>query len=128
VQRASGRAKKQARAAVASFAAPTPVLVVVALLVLAAAALWAALGVGIGALVRNQVGALVGLCAWMFLVESISSSFVPGFGRLMPGGAGIALAGNTDKPSIIVAAALLVLYTAAAAAGGWFATLQRDVA
>jgi ABC-type transport system involved in multi-copper enzyme maturation permease subunit len=93
----------------------------------AAAALWAALGVGVGALVRNQVGTLVGLCAWMFLVESISSSFVPGFGRLLPGGAGIALAGNTDKPSILVAVALLVLYTSAASAAGWFATLRRDV-
>ena len=94
----------------------------------AAAALWAALGVGIGALVRNQVGTLVGLCAWMFLVETISSSFVPGFARLLPGGAGIALAGNTHKPSILVAVALLVLYTAAAAAAGWLATLRRDLA
>jgi len=94
----------------------------------AAAALWAALGVGIGALVRNQVATLVGLCAWMFLVETISSSFVPGFARLLPGGAGIALAGNTHKPSILVALALLILYTAAAAAGGWLATLRRDLA
>ena len=93
----------------------------------AAAALWATIGLGIGALVRNQVGTLVGFCAWMFLFESISSSFVPGFGRLLPGGAGIALAGNTDKPSILVAATLLVLYTAAASAAGWFATLRRDV-
>jgi hypothetical protein len=46
----------------------------------------------------------------------------------MPGSAGIALAGNTDKPSILVAVALLVLYAAAASAAGWFATIRRDVA
>jgi ABC-2 type transport system permease protein len=93
-----------------------------------AAALWAAAGVGIGALVRNQVGALVGLCAWMFLVESVSESFVPDIGRLMPGGAGLALAGNSDELSAAVAAFVLVVYTAAASAAGWVATLRRDVA
>jgi hypothetical protein len=31
----------------------------------AAASLWALIGVGVGALVRNQVATLVGLCAWM---------------------------------------------------------------
>jgi ABC-2 type transport system permease protein len=93
----------------------------------AAAALWAAAGVGIGALVRNQVGALVGLCAWMFVVESVSESFVPEIGRLMPGGAGLALAGNSDELSAAIAASLLVLYAAATAAAGWMATLQRDV-
>jgi ABC-2 type transport system permease protein len=93
-----------------------------------AAALWAAAGVGIGALFRNQVGALVGLCAWMFVVESVSESFVPDFAaRLLPGGAGLALAGNSDELSAALGALLLVLYAAAAAAAGWLATLNRDV-
>ena len=94
----------------------------------AAAALWAVAGVGVGALVRNQVGALIGLCAWMFLVESTSESFVPDFGRLLPGGAGIALAGNSDALPAAVGALLLILYAAAAAAAGWRATLRRDIA
>jgi ABC-type transport system involved in multi-copper enzyme maturation permease subunit len=94
----------------------------------AAAALWAALGVGIGALVRNQVGALVGLCTWMFLVESVSSGFVPDAARLMPGGTGLALAGNEHKLSAGVAALLLILYATAAAAAGSIATVRRDVA
>jgi ABC-2 type transport system permease protein len=94
----------------------------------AAAAFWAMLGVGVGALVRNQVGALVGLCTWMLLVESVSQGFVPRAARLLPGGAGLALAGNSDKLSAGVAALLLTLYAAAAAATGWFATVRRDVA
>ena len=94
----------------------------------AAAALWAAAGVGVGALVRNQVGAIVGLCAWVFLVESTTESFVPVFGRFLPGGAGIALAGNSDALPAVVGALLLVLYAAAAAAAGWRATLRRDIA
>jgi hypothetical protein len=94
----------------------------------AAAALWAAAGVGIGALVRNQVGAIVGLCAWMFVVESTTEAFVPDFGRLLPGGAGIALAGNSNALPAAVGALLLVAYAAGAAAAGWRATLRRDVA
>src|SRR5215470_7863182 len=77
----------------------------------AAAALWAAAGVGIGA--------LVGLCAWMFVIEATFESFLPSVGRLLPGGAGLALAGNSDELSAGVAALLLVLYAAVAAAGGW---------
>jgi ABC-2 type transport system permease protein len=94
----------------------------------AAAALWAVLGVGVGAIVRNQVGSLVGLCAWMFLVESVSASFVPNAAKLMPGGAGLSLAGNDHKLSIAVAALLLIAYTAVASAAGWVTTLRRDVA
>ena len=92
-----------------------------------AAALWAAAGVGIGALVRNQIAAIVGLCAWMFVVESVSEGFVPGAARLMPGGTGLALAGNSDELSAAVAALLLVLYAAAASTGGWLATVRRDI-
>ncbi len=94
----------------------------------AAAALWAILGVGIGALVRNQVASLVGLLSWMFLVESVSEGFVPGVARYTPGGAGLSLAGNEHKLSTAVGALVLVLYAAASAAAGWVGTLRRDVA
>jgi hypothetical protein len=94
----------------------------------AAAALSAVLGVGVGALVRNQVGVLVGLCSWMFFIESVSSSFIPGVARFMPGGLGLALAGNVDKLSTTAALLALVVYAAAVSAAGWAATLRRDVA
>jgi ABC-2 type transport system permease protein len=93
-----------------------------------AAALWAVAGVGVGALLRNQVGAIVGLCAWMFIVESVSEGFVPDAARFLPGGVGLALAGNTDELSAAAGALLLLGYAAATSAAGWFSTLRRDVA
>jgi ABC-2 type transport system permease protein len=95
-----------------------------------AAALWALIGLGFGALVRNQVATLVGLCAWMLLVENLLLPFVPAAGRFTPGAAGLALAGSVaDKLLAPAPAALaLALYAAAAAAAGWLATLRRDVA
>ena len=93
----------------------------------AAAALWAMIGLGVGAVVRNQIGAVVGLCVWMLLVESTSDTFVPGAARLLPGGAGLALAGNVDDTSAAVAALLLVLYAAATSSAGWLATRASDV-
>jgi ABC-2 type transport system permease protein len=96
----------------------------------AAAALWATIGLGVGALIRNQVATLVGLCAWMLLVENLFLPFVPGVGRLTPGAAGLALAGQiSDKLLAPALAALaLVLYAVVAAAAGWVATIRRDVA
>jgi ABC-2 type transport system permease protein len=93
-----------------------------------AAAMWAAIGLGVGALVRDQVAAIIGLCVWILLVEGTSESFVPGFGRLLPGEAGLALASNIDRPPAAVAALLLIFYAAAISAAGWVVTLRRDVA
>src|SRR5262249_2459667 len=95
----------------------------------AAAALWATIGLGIGALVRNQVATLVGLCAWLLLVENLLLPFVPDAGRFTPGAAGLALAGSlADKLLTPAPAALmLALYAAATAAAGWVATQRRDV-
>src|SRR4029079_10975787 len=44
---------------------------------IAMSALWAALGVGLGALVRNQVAAIVGLFAWVFVVEILIFQYLP---------------------------------------------------
>ena len=51
---------------------------------LAGIALWGALGVGLGTILRNQVGAIIGLLAWGFVVENLLFAFVPSVGRFAP--------------------------------------------
>jgi len=99
----------------------------------AAGALWAAIGVGVGALARNQVATLVGLCAWLLFVENLLLGDLADLdvGRFLPGAAAAAISGqNPDPPLLAPAAALLLLalYAAAAAALGCVATNRRDVA
>jgi hypothetical protein len=99
----------------------------------AAAALWAAIGVGIGAIVRNQVPTLVGICAWLLFVEGLlvgDVASVAEVGRFGPGAAAAALTGQ-DPATLVAPAlglALLALYAAAAVLAGWLATVRRDVA
>ena len=50
----------------------------------AGCALWGAIGVALGAVVRNQVGAVIGLLAWGFVAENILFGLVPGVGRFGP--------------------------------------------
>jgi ABC-2 type transport system permease protein len=97
---------------------------------MAAAALWATIGLGLGAVVRNQVGALIGVCAWMLLLENLLLAFVSDAGRFAPGAAGLALAGETSDELLApaVAAPVLLLYAVVATAAGWLATVSRDVA
>ena len=62
-----------------------------------AGALWAAIGVGVGAVVRNQVPALIGICAWLLFVESLlveGNSSVIDAGRFGPGAAAAAITGQ----------------------------------
>jgi len=47
-------------------------------------ALWGAIGVGIGAIVTNQVGAVITLLAWGFVVENLVFGFLPKIGRFLP--------------------------------------------
>lgn len=97
----------------------------------AAAALWAAIGVGVGAVVRNQVPALLGTCVWLLFVENLLVGDIVGVGdvgRLLPGGAGKAISG-LDPDMLLAPAAglvLLVLYAAAAVVAGCLATSRRD--
>lgn len=60
---------------------------------LAAGALSAICGVTVGALIRNQVGAILALVAYAFLVDAVLFAALPAAGRFLPGKAGDALGG-----------------------------------
>jgi ABC-type transport system involved in multi-copper enzyme maturation permease subunit len=99
----------------------------------AAAALFGAIGVGVGALVRNQVAAVVGLCVWLLFIEPILLGDIPSAGKFAPGASAGAIAGaiQTQIADTLVAPALGVLllaaYAAIAGAAGAIATAHRDV-
>jgi hypothetical protein len=100
---------------------------------MAMSALWAALGVGIGALVRNQVFAIVGLFAWVFVVEILLFQYLPAVGRYAPGAAGTAMTGDTVGDSSVhllsapAGGALLAGYAVAFVLLGALITNRRDV-
>jgi ABC-2 type transport system permease protein len=98
-----------------------------------ASALWAAIGVGLGAIVRKQVPTLIGICAWLLFFEGLLVGDVTSFGdvgRFAPGALGMALSGQ-DPDNLVAPALGLVLlsvYAAASAVAGSLATTRRDVA
>jgi ABC-2 type transport system permease protein len=100
----------------------------------AAGALFAAIGLGIGAVVRQQIGAVVGLCVWLLLIETTLIGNVPAAGKFAPGAAAGALAGavQTQSASELLAPGvgvlLLVLYAGLASGAGAFLINRRDIA
>ena len=96
---------------------------------LAGVALRGAFGVGLGALVRNQVGAVIGLLAWDFVVNALLFGLAPSVGRFMPTTAADAVMGLKTKHLLPPAAgaAVLVAWTLALALAGLAVTLRRDV-
>jgi ABC-type transport system involved in multi-copper enzyme maturation permease subunit len=80
-----------------------------------AGALTAMLGVAIGTLIRNQVGAIVAVVAYAFLIDATLFAALPSIGRFLPGKAGDALAGSSVEHLLTpaVGGAVLVTWTAA---------------
>jgi ABC-2 type transport system permease protein len=98
----------------------------------AAGALWAAIGVGVGAVVRSQVPAVVGIAAWLLFVEGLlaGDALDLAAGRFAPGAAAEAISGQDPGALLAPAFGALVLavYVVVAAAAGWMAMTRRDVA
>jgi ABC-type transport system involved in multi-copper enzyme maturation permease subunit len=95
----------------------------------AGVALWGALGVGIGMVVRNQVGAIIGLLAWGFVAENLLFAFVPSVGRFAPAHASDALMGLTTNHLLPAAGggAALVAWTLVFALAAVGLAARRDV-
>jgi ABC-2 type transport system permease protein len=93
---------------------------------------FAVIGVGIGALLRNQVGAIVGSLVYLYVVEPIVSSIsaIQGAYKWLPGGAVQAITSDFQAPDLLApwqGALLLLGYGLVAAVVGTFLAVRRDV-
>lgn len=92
------------------------------------AALFGALGAATGSLVRDQVGAIVGWLAWLFVVENIVLAVAPDVGRWLPAAAGRALVRDpaSDLLSQPTGAAVLAAYVAVIVSLAVLSERRRD--
>jgi ABC-type transport system involved in multi-copper enzyme maturation permease subunit len=93
---------------------------------------YAVIGVGIGALLRNQVGAIVGALVYLYVAEPIISSIgaVQGAYKWLPGGAVQAITSDFQAPDLLEpwqGAALLLGYGLLTALLGTVLAVRRDV-
>ncbi|NYJ04480.1 ABC transporter permease [Petropleomorpha daqingensis] len=90
------------------------------------------IGVGVGALLRNQVGAIVGSLVYLYVVEPIVSSISaiqPAY-KWLPGGAVQAITSDFQAPDLLEpwqGVLLLLGYGLVAALLGTFLAVRRDV-
>ncbi|HEY6889327.1 MAG TPA: hypothetical protein VI300_16145, partial [Solirubrobacter sp.] len=98
-----------------------------------AAALFAAIGVGVGTIVRNQVAAVAGLCVWLLFLEPLLLGDVPGAAKYAPEASAGAIAGAIQSQvadaliSPALGVLLLAVYAVLAGAAGALAITRRDV-
>lgn len=114
------------------FDIPTQDIINVSLGVTVAFALYAVLGVAIGALVRNQIAAIVGALVWVMVIEAIFIALLPNVGKWMPAGAASSMmqARALDGAKYlepVPGGLLLLAYAIVLAVVAAFTTNKRDV-
>ena len=93
-------------------------------------ALWAVVGVGIGALIRHQVPTIVGAILWVLVLENLGSALLGDAGRFLPGQAAYAFA-RADMSDLLtpaMGATVLGAYAVFTWACGMTAIRRRDLA
>lgn len=94
-----------------------------------AAVLYGAFGVGVGAVIRNQVAAVIATILWTLIPEPLLLALVPDVGRFTPVSAGDALSGSVGEELLSPLAGMLVLalWATALLVAGAVVTARRDV-
>ncbi|GIH80505.1 hypothetical protein [Planobispora longispora] len=89
------------------------------------------LGVGLGALIRNQTAAVAVALIWFMYADYLLTMLLPGLGRWLPTGAARALAGMSMENAELLPAwaggPLFAAYVLAAVLAARLTTLRRDV-
>ena len=95
----------------------------------ASGALTAVIGVGIGAVVRHQIAAVVGGVAWFFVAEDLLAGVLKDGGKWLPAQAthGLTQVARADLLAWKTAAVALVVYAVVAVAAGAIVMQRRDV-
>jgi len=92
-------------------------------------AAWAAIGLGVGAVVRNQVFAVIGLIIWAMVIDNLLRALVPSIGGYTPVGASAAII--SDPADYVLSAPvgglLLLAYVCVLVAAGAAFVDRRDV-
>lgn len=95
-----------------------------------AGALWTAIGVAVGALVRHQVAAVVGALVWVLAVENLGAGLLGDAARFLPGQAAHALAQASQVGSLLAPAAggvVLVAYVLVTAVAATVRMARTDI-
>jgi ABC-2 type transport system permease protein len=92
-------------------------------------ALWGGIGVGLGMIVRNQVGAIIGILAWGFVIQNLLFALAPSVGRWTPDSAQNGMMGMTDAHLLDpgVGGIVLVGWTIVFCVAGAVMAAGRDV-
>lgn len=98
-------------------------------------AIYAFVGVAVGALIRNQVAAVVGALIWVLIVEALLTVFVDWIGKWLPGGAldavlqstNVSGRGGNEVLSVGAGAAVLIGYAVILGAIASTTTMRRDI-
>ncbi len=96
---------------------------------LAGVALWGAIGAGLGAIIHNQVGAVITLLAWGLVVDNLLFGLVPSVGRFTPTRASDALMGLRVDHLVSPGAGAITLLAWAGALGvvGIALSVRQDI-
>jgi ABC-type transport system involved in multi-copper enzyme maturation permease subunit len=91
--------------------------------------LWAAMGVGVGLVVKHQVAAAVGALIWLLAGENIVGAVFSGIARYLPAHASYGVfGGQTGVLAPAAAGIVLAAWTAVALGAGAVVMQRRDIA